>query len=126
MPVIDIDSARAALRAGRPEDLLGLAECAWLDAKGGIYRLDTPAGPEELAKDVTAFANARTGGLLLVGFGTRKEHDGEILDQVRPVPRSLVDLDRHRKLIRERVIPSPRDASVEWIPCDDDKGHPGH
>jgi hypothetical protein len=57
-----------------------------------------------------------------VGFSTRKEHDSEILDQVRPVPRNLVDLDRHRKLIRERVIPSPRDVSVEWIACGDDRG----
>ncbi len=115
MPVNDIDSARTALRAGSPEELLGLAECGWLDAKGGIYRLDDPAGAEELAKDVAAFANAKTGGLLLVGFGTRKEYDSEILDRVRPVPRGLVDLDRHRKLIRERVIPSPRDVTVEWV-----------
>ena len=100
MPATDIDSARTALRADRPGELLGLAECGWLDAKGGIYRLDEPAGPEELAKDVAGFANARTGGLLLVGFSTRKEHDSEILDQVRPVPRSLVDLDQHRKRSR--------------------------
>jgi hypothetical protein len=122
VPITDIDSARMALRAGRPEELLGLAECGWVDAKGGIYRLDEPAGPEELAKDVAGFANARTGGLLLVGFSTRKEHDSEILDQVRPVPRSLVDLDRYRKLIRERVIPAPREVSVEWIACGDGKG----
>jgi hypothetical protein len=68
--------------------LLGLAECGWLDAKDGIYQLDDPAGAEELAKDVAAFANAKGGGLLLVGFSTRKEHDGEVLDRVRPVPRA--------------------------------------
>ena len=44
--VTDIDSARAALRADRPEELLGLAECGWLDVKGGIYRLDEPGGPK--------------------------------------------------------------------------------
>lgn len=90
--------------------------------KGGVYRLDDLGGAEELAKDVAAFANVRTGGLLLVGFGTRKEHDSEVLDQVRPVPRSLVDLDRYRKLIRERVIPAPREVSVEWVSCGDGKG----
>lgn len=122
MSVTDIDSAWAALRAGRPEELLGLAECGWLDVKGGIYRLDEPGGAEELAKDVAGFANTRTGGLLLVGFSTRKEHDSEILDQVRPVPRALVDLDRCRKLIRERVTPAPREVSVEWVSCGEDKG----
>jgi hypothetical protein len=60
--------------------------------------------------------------LLLVGLTTRRDHDSEIIDQVRPVPRSLVDLDRHRKLIRERVIPVPREVSVEWISCGDSKG----
>ncbi len=122
MPVSDIDGARAALRDGKPAELLGLAECGWLDVKDGVYPLDDPAKAEELVKDVAGFANARTGGLVLVGFSTRKEHDGEVLDDVRPVPRALVDLDRHRKLIRERVIPSPRGVSVEWIDCGQDNG----
>jgi len=30
---------------------------------------------------------------------------------------ALVDLDRHRKLIRERVIPPPRGVNVGWIDC---------
>jgi hypothetical protein len=120
--VLDIDGARVALRAGRPEELLGAPECGWLDVKSGVYRLDDPASAEELAKDVAAFANTKTGGLLLIGFSTRKEHDAEVIDQVRPVPRGLVDLDRHRKLIRERVIPAPREVVVEWIDCGDGKG----
>jgi hypothetical protein len=122
VPVSDIDEARAALRAGKPGELLGVAECGWLDAKGGVYHLDDPAGAEELVKDVAGFANARAGGLLVVGFSTRKEHDGETLDAVRPVPRAQVDLDRHRKLIRERVIPPPRGVSVEWIDCGSGNG----
>jgi hypothetical protein len=117
VPVSDLDGARAALRDGKPAELLGLAECRWLDAKDGVYQLDDPAKAEELVKDVAGFANAKAGGLLLVGVSTRKEHDREILDQVRPVQRALVDLDRHRKLIRERVIPPPRGVSVEWIDC---------
>ena len=84
MPVNDIDAARAALRARALRELLGAAESGWLDAKGGIYQLDDPAGAEELVKDVAGFANAPTGGLVEVGFGTRKEHDNEVLDSVRP------------------------------------------
>ncbi len=117
MPVSDIDGARAVLGNGKPAELLGLAECGWLDVKDGVYQLDDPAKAEELVKDVAGFANANAGGLLLVGFSTKKEHDREILDKVRPVPRALVDLDRHRKLIRERVIPPPRGVSVAWIDC---------
>jgi hypothetical protein len=120
--VSDIDAARAALYAQRPEELLGLTECGWLDVKGGIYLLDVPVGAEELAKDVAAFANAKTGGLLLIGFVTREEHDTEVIDRVPSVPRDPVDLDRHRKLIRERVIAAPRDMRVEWVECEADKG----
>jgi hypothetical protein len=110
------------IRDRRLTDLLSVPECGWLDVKGGIYQLDDPAKVEELVKDVAGFANSRAGGLLLVGFSTRKEHDREIIDQVRPVPRALVDLDRHRKLIRERVIPPPRGVTVDWIDCGNDTG----
>lgn len=122
MLVKDIEGARAALRAGRPADLLGLAECGWLDAKAGVYRLDDPAKALELAKDAAAFANSGTGGMILVGYSARKEHDGEILDEICPVPRALVDLDRYRKLIRERVIPAPRGFSVDFIDTDVESG----
>jgi hypothetical protein len=122
VPVTDIEGARVALQGGRPAELLGLAECSWLDAKAGVYRLDDPAKAEELVKDVAGFANARGGGLLLVGFTTRRDHDAEILDGIRPAPRGLVDLDQHRKLIRERVIPSPRGVNVEFINCGADNG----
>jgi hypothetical protein len=42
--------ARVALRAGKPEEMLGVAECGWLDVKSGVYRLDDSASAEELAK----------------------------------------------------------------------------
>jgi len=121
MPSGSLDTVREALRAGQPEGLVGLPECAWLDVKGEIYVLDTPYGAEELLKDVAAFANAQDGGLLLVGFSTTKENGQEIIDLVRPVPRALVDIDRHRKLL-DRIIPVPRYVSVDWVDCGDGKG----
>jgi hypothetical protein len=60
--------------------------------------------------------------MILVGYSTRKEHDGEILDEIRPVPRALVDLDRYRKFIRERVIPAPRGFSVDFFDTDAESG----
>ena len=89
--------------------------------KEGVYILDHPEGAEELLKDVAGFANSQVGGLLLVGFSTRVENGEEIVDQIRPVPRELVDLDRHRKLL-ERIIPTPLYVTVDWIDRGDDKG----
>jgi len=120
--VKDIDGVRAALRANEMTELIGLAECAWLDVKEGVYQLETPAGAEELVKDVAAFANAPSGGLLVVGFSTVKEHSEEVIAALRPVPRDLVDTDRYRKLIRERIMPPPRGLAVDWIDSGDGKG----
>ncbi|AGL15180.1 hypothetical protein L083_1670 [Actinoplanes sp. N902-109] len=67
-----------------------------------MYPLDDPAGAGELIKDVAAFANSRC-GLLIVGFGTRVDNGREIIDELKPVPTRLVDVDRYRKLVRDRV-----------------------
>ena len=58
----DLDGARTALRRGEPAELLGLAECRWLDVQEGVYQLADPAKAEELVMDGAGFANARTGG----------------------------------------------------------------
>lgn len=117
-----IEDVRQALRDRKFDELLGLRECDWLDVKSGPYQFTNPAGVEELAKDVAAFANAAGGGLLLIGFKTIADHDSEIISELRPIPRSLVDLDRYRKLIYERIIPTVRDLHVEWIFYEDQKG----
>ncbi|WP_157494138.1 helix-turn-helix domain-containing protein [Kutzneria sp. 744] len=122
MAATGLERARQALRGGDPAALLGERETVWLDVKGGVYRLDQPAGPEELAKDVAAFANTPDGGLLVVGFSTKKEHGEEILSALNPVPRTLVDLDKHRQIIATRVIPALRNVSVDWIDLGNESG----
>lgn len=118
MSQMDLEGARSALRAHTPTALLGLRESQWLDAKGAPYELRNPAEVEELAKDVTAFANGG-GGLLVLGITTRLEHGEEILDRIASVDRAAFDLDQVRKLIRERVTPAPRNVVVGWS----DDGH---
>lgn len=83
-----IESARTWLLTGQLARFVGLPESAWLDVKSGPYRLDNPGSAAELAKDVAAFANGG-GGLLLVGFSTRREGAREIIDKLRPVPSGL-------------------------------------
>jgi hypothetical protein len=56
-----------------------------------------------------------------VGFSTRPDNGQEIIDQLRPLPREKVDLDRHRKLL-DRIIPVPLYVTMDWIDCGGDKG----
>ncbi len=122
MPADTLQLAREALRAGDPTALLGVREGSWIDAKGGIYDLGSAPGAEELAKDVAAFANTEHGGLLVIGIGTLPDAHGEVLDRLKPIAHTLVDLDRHRKVIRERITPSPRNVQVAWIDLGNERG----
>ena len=86
MSATSLDDVRHALRINDPAAVIGLRECAWLDVKGGPYRLDSATGKEELVKDVAAFANAATGGLLLIGFQTQVENGEEIVSELARFP----------------------------------------
>ncbi len=118
----DPDAVRAALRDGELSVLVGLPECQWLDVKDGIYPLDSPWGKEELVKDVAAFANGTTGGLLVVGCSTDHRYGEEFVDAVRPVPRAQVDVKRYGDVINERVVPQPQGLATTWVSVDDDRG----
>ncbi|WP_433294569.1 hypothetical protein ACQP2F_33435 [Actinoplanes sp. CA-030573] len=114
-------TAREWVSARSWDRFVGTPESAVLDVKSGIYQLDDPAGAGELIKDVAAFANGQ-GGLLLVGFGTRVENGREIIDALKPVPARLVDVDRYRKLVRDRVRPLIRGLTVDFYAVDDERG----
>ena len=73
MPPGSVEEVLALLEAGRDDDLVGLEESPWFDAKRGAYTLgQCQTHKWELAKDVSAMANA-TGGLILVGAKTNRE-----------------------------------------------------
>lgn len=91
--------------------MLGQRECEWLDVKSGVYPLDQATGPHELAKDVAAFANTRHGGLLVVGFSTRKEYEEEIVD-------ALVDR-RSRPGLSRAVLEQQVSVNQDWHPLRD-------
>jgi hypothetical protein len=94
------------------DGLIGLAECAWLDAKESPYQLDTPKQKLELAKDVTALANA-IGGIIVIGFDTERHPTtaAEQISKVCPFPLHLVNADRYGKILSSLVHP-PLDVKV--------------
>ncbi|MFD7899066.1 RNA-binding domain-containing protein [Streptomyces sp. NPDC059743] len=110
----DLKSVLAALDAHEPGSLLELRETQWLDAKAAAYQLDVdPRAPEELAKDVAAFANGG-GGVIVIGIATRMDNDEEVLDRVTGLAPDAVNVDQVRKVIRARITPAPRGVRIGW------------
>lgn len=101
-----VNDVSEKLAAREFQDLIGLTECEWLDAKESPYLLDTAKQKLELAKDVSALANA-VGGLILLGYDTVRDllTATEHISAVKEFPLSMVDPDRYRKLIQEYVYP---------------------
>jgi hypothetical protein len=74
---MSFESIKTILDTRQFAALIGLDEDTWLEAKGrNPYDFATPMGRYELAKDVTAFANAE-GGILLVGLTTALAPDAK-------------------------------------------------
>ena len=101
--------------------LIGIAEGVWLDAKESPYLFETTKQKLELAKDVTALANA-VGGIIVLGFDTERDTLtlGELINKVCPFPPGLVDPDRYRKVVHEYVYP-PLDVLVKVFEAADGK-----
>ena len=85
-------TAADLIRGGHANALVGQPEGAWLDAKGGPYHVDSDERRLEFAKDVAAFANARTGGLLALGLVAHRTPRGDIIQKVTPFPDSMMGL----------------------------------
>jgi hypothetical protein len=95
------------------EALRGLFESEWLDAKETPYHLDAAPQKRELAKDVTALANAG-GGVIVLGFDCEKLQTkaGERINKVCPFPVSLVDPKRYSQILADLVHPPPHGVTV--------------
>ena len=95
------------LRSGEDESLIGLDESIWLDAKGQPYRLDDPGQKWELAKDVSAMANA-SGGCILIAAKTEKPETylEERIKEIVPVPRAMIDVQQYLDTIQRWTFPS--------------------
>lgn len=122
MPPTDLLAMRESLRENDPARLVGLEVGVWLSVRDAPYRLDDPADVDELIKDVVALVNSDTGGLVLVGFATRREGGAALIDSVCPVRRRAVDLDQYRSLIASHVVPVPEGVQVSWVDWGDEQG----
>ena len=95
-----------------PDELIGQPETSWLEFKGAPYQLASPRVPTrerdclELAKDVTALANAGE-GVIVIGVQTKRDAESQedVARALRPVPAGSVNPRTVQDVIWEWVVP---------------------
>lgn len=116
----------ALLDTGDFGAVVGAAESGEIEFKRSPYRTDAPAEAFELAKDVTALANAPTGGLLVIGFQTvPKEESGlDTVESVHPFPRALFNREQWLAKVHQLAYPTVVGLDAIFKPSadDDDRG----
>jgi predicted HTH transcriptional regulator len=112
MPVAEI------LDSGDFSGLIGMSEDVELEVKSAPYDLTSPHGRYELAKDVSAFANAQ-GGFLLIGFTTCRVANtpSDAIEALALVPCDSFVARQYQGIINELIFPAIEGCSAEWRQC---------
>ncbi|HEX7154435.1 MAG TPA: ATP-binding protein [Thermoanaerobaculia bacterium] len=111
------EALESMLSAGSFDQLIGTVENYWFDAKEQPYDTGTDAGKRSLAKDITAFANAE-GGVVLIGFRTKASatHFRDEVIAVRAFDQKLVDAGQYQKIADEWIYPPVERLEIVWLP----------
>jgi hypothetical protein len=105
----------ALCETGDFDPLIGTLENFELDCKMQPYILTDDKGKRELAKDVSAFANAG-GGVILLGVRTEAsaDHFAEEVVSVNPIAQSLVNPIQYNDILAAWIYPPVAGLSVTW------------
>jgi hypothetical protein len=113
-----------ALQSGRVEILLGKPESETLEVKSTAYDLknvDEAHWKLELAQDVAQFANAPNGGLLLIGYRTKKIDGIDIIQKVTAVQHKPHRLQVYGDILKYRIHPPIGGLLIGHIPIGDNE-----
>src|SRR5207249_6955457 len=95
---------------------VGLREDLYFEAKSAPYELASPDGRWELAKDVSALANAE-GGFIVIGLATAPvpdEHTDSVT-QLALLPETEFNILHVEGIIREYLYPHLEGLEVRWV-----------
>lgn len=113
------------LESGNFDDLIGVVEDEYIEAKQEPYQLEDEHNKQELAKDISGMANSK-GGVILLGVRTHRHptHFGDEITRVRPFPQDMVDADQYQDILKVWVYPSLHGVEILWFPssADSQKG----
>jgi hypothetical protein len=118
------DGIREILQSGDFSQFIGEPESGILDAKEQPYNLRGDGGKYDLAKDVSSFANA-DGGFIIIGLKTEpgKTLKSEVINEIRSLSSDLIDLTQYDDILASWLYPVPK-CTTHWHPSrnDPDKG----
>jgi hypothetical protein len=114
--VLDADAIGEVILAGRADLLVGQHEHQTFEAKGVAYALSTIEEQYELAKDVAAFANSNSSGLIVCGLKTTKVRGSDVVQVANPIVLSGVKTRNWVRTIRRLVVPAPEGLRVQTYP----------
>lgn len=114
------------LANGDFDPLVGLDETIDVEFKGAPYQVaDRDSQKFELAKDVSALANA-SGGVIVIGVQTDRDNEAavDVATELRPLARGLVDEQQYEGILSDMIYPRLRDVQVRFHPsaADADRG----
>jgi len=107
-----------AMQFGRLDVVLGTPESEVLEAKSSAYDLkkgDEAAWKTELSQDVAQFANAH-GGLLLIGYHTKKQNGRDLIDRLTPVQPKPTRLQSYADILKAHIHPPVSGLQLGSVP----------
>lgn len=95
---------------------IGLKESLWFEAKGqDPYDLDSAIGRYELAKDISAFANAE-GGHIVIGLLT-KPLENEMTEEISGlelITEKEFNIKKYEGLVKDYIYPQIDGITITW------------
>ena len=119
---MDLKELEQLISIGDFSNILGIHESEYFDCKRNIYSLEKDSSKFELAKDVSAFANAG-GGYILIGIETKRSETSfydEII-AIHPFKQNVCNHEQYNSVISDWIYPKLRDVKAKWYPTKEDK-----
>lgn len=114
---LDVKELESIIKNGDFNKIKGICESDVFDCKREVYNLKLNSAKFELAKDVTAFANAGE-GFILIGIETKRSgtsHCDEIVS-IHPFEQKLCNSKQYLDVLAKWIYPKLKGIEAKWYP----------
>lgn len=123
MKILTFQDLEKIINDGDFDSLIEKIENDLFDCKERAYNLQDEYSKQELAKDVSSFANLN-GGFILIGLkaSDSQNHFGEEVKSINYIDKSLVNPEQYNSVINDWIFPKIDGVQVEWKIKDNNNG----